>query len=369
MEKHFAYEKIYGDLLADISSDKLPAGTMLPSELELASRYQVSRITSRRALTMLADEGYIIRRPGVGSEVLCRKKQVRTIGLAMAGIDPMFGMDFIRGVLQEARNQGYLVICQIGYFLTGHEEQHVQELAAAGVQGIIIIPLYEAMHCSDTFIGLTKKVPMVFADREIVGLDVPLVCTDNMMATEKLCRRLYDQGHRKIAFISSSTNSTAVGQRYKGYRLFCEKMGINGGRPVAFTDVRSILPGMNRQNVRSRDVSELVRFLRENHSVTAIVAHTYQVGKLVCDAIRQLGYQVPQDYSVVCFDAPKRVEEEEWFSHIRQDEFTIGVRAVQCLVRRIEGDAVPHMTYVDSEYVEGKSCARVPDWAEETEHK
>ena len=369
MEKQFAYKKIYEDILTDISSGKLSVGTALPSECELARHYQVSRITSRRALTMLADKGYIIRRPGAGSEVVRRKKQTRTIGLAMANVDPMFGMDFIRGVLQEARNQGYLVICQIGYFLAGHEDQYVQELADAGVQGIVTVPLYEAIRYGDTFLKLAQKLPMVFADREIVGLEVPLVCTDNMMATDKLCRRLYDLGHRKIAFISSSTNSTAVGQRYKGYCLFCERMGINGGKPLHFADVRSILPGMNRQSVRSRDVSELVRFLRENYSVTAVVAHTYQVGKLVCEAIRQLGYQVPQDYSVVCFDAPKGAEEEEWFSHIRQDEFTIGVRAVQCLVRRIEGEPVSHITHVDSEYVEGKSCARVPGWAEEAERK
>lgn len=366
MAKQHAYEVIYEALLTDIRSGKLAVGTLLPSENEIAQHYGVSRITSRRALTMLADQGYISRQPGVGSQVLPRSQPVRIIGLAMANIDPMFGMDFIKGVLQEAGKQGYLVICQVGYFLTSHEERYVKELVNAGVQGIIMIPLYEAMHCSDDFIDLTKRVPMVFGDREIVGLNVPLVCTDNSVATEELCRRLYGLGHRNIAFISSSTNSTAVGQRYKGYRLFCEKMGLHA---TSFTDVRSILPGMSRQNVRSRDVAELVRFLRENYNITAVVAHTYQVGKMVCDAIRQLGYEVPRDYSVVCFDAPKRVEEQEWFSHIRQDEFHLGVRAVQCLVQRIEGKSVPQINYVDGEFVEGKSCSRAPEWFRDTETK
>lgn len=361
MEKQYAYEKIYREILADISSGKLLPGAVLPSECELAKKYQVSRITSRRALTMLADEGYIIRKKGVGSEVLPRKKQIRTIGLAMANIDPMFGMDFIRGVLQEARKHGYLVICQIGYFLSGHEEQHIQELADAEVCGIITIPLYEAVHCTNAFVDLARKIPMVFADREIVGLDVPLVCTDNLEATEKLCRSLYEQEHRKIAFISSNTKSTAVSQRFKAYCLFCEKMNVNNGRPVCFTDVKSVLPGMDRPDVQSRDVAELVRFLRENRGITAIVAHTYQVGRLVCEAIRVLGYQIPKDYSVVCFDAPKLTEGQEYLGHIRQDEYGIGTRAVQCLVRSIEGGYVEPVTYVDSEYVAGKSCGRAPE--------
>lgn len=366
MEKRHAYEVIYEALLTDIRSGQLAAGTMLPSENEIAEQYGVSRITSRRALTMLAEQGYISRRPGVGSEVLPLSQPVRTIGLAMANFDPMFGMDFIKGVLQEANRQGYLVISQIGYFLTSQEEQSVKGLVNAGVKGIIMIPLYEAMHCSDAFIDMTRKVPMVFYDREIIGLNVPLVCTDNAAATEDLCCRLYELGHRNIAFVSSSTNSTAVGQRCKGYRLFCEKMGLHA---VSFTDVRSMLPGMSRQSVRSRDVAELVRFLRENHSVTAVVAHTYQVGKMVCEAIRQLGYEVPRDYSVVCFDAPQRVEEQEWFSHIRQDEFNLGIRAVQCLVQRIEGESVPQFSYVSGEYIEGKSCARAPEWMHDHRRK
>lgn len=360
MGKQYAYETIYRDLLRDISAGKYPVGTLLPGEMELAEAYQVSRITSRRALMMLAERGYISRTPGKGSQVLERREQTKIIGLAMANIDPMFGMDFIKGVLQEARNRGFLVITQVGYFLSSHEERYIRDMANAGAKGIIMIPLYEAMHCSNAFLDLTKHLPMVFADREIVGLDVPLVCTDNLKAVDTLCMRLYEQGHRRIAFVSSNTRSTAVGQRYQGYRLFCERMGIT---PLAaFTNVRSILPGMNRQAVRTQDIAELTYFLRENPGVTAVVAHTYQVGKLVYEALLSLGRQVPRDCSVVCFDAPQRMDEPEWFSHIRQNEFAIGVRAVQCLSARMEGKQVPKINYVEGEYIAGKSCAAPLVW-------
>lgn len=360
MAKQPAYAVIYEALLADIRSGKLAAGTMLPPETEIAQIYGVSRITSRRALLMLAEQGYICRRPGIGSEVLPMPEKVRTIGLMMAHISPMFGVGFIQGVMEEARKQGYLVVCQMGYLVPQQEEQAARDLLRAGVQGIVMIPLYDATRCSGAFAELPHRVPMVFGDREIIGLDVPLVSTNNLAATQELCTQLYQLGHRNIAFVSSSTNSTAVGQRYKGYWEFCEKMGL---RPMTFTDVRSMLPGMSRQSVRVRDVAELVGFLRENHGITAVVAHTYLVGKLVCDAIRQLGYEVPRDYSVACFDAPSRVDEQEWFTHIRQDEFAMGVRAVQCLTQQIEGKRVPETWLVGGRFIEGKSCARVPDWS------
>lgn len=366
MPKQYAYEVIYQTLLADIRSGKLPVGSLLPSENDLALQYGVSRITSRRALTMLADQGYISRRPGIGSEVLPREKKAQTIGLALANFDPMFGMGFIKGVLHEAERQGYLVICRMGYMSTSQEEQSVKDLAEAGVKGIVMIPLYESMHCGDSFTQISRKLPMVFGDREIVGLNVPLVSTDNTAATQDLCQHLYAQGHRNIAFVSSSTHSTAVGQRFQGYRMFCEKKGV---RPISFTDVRSVLPGMSRQSVRNQDVAELVRFLREHRDITAVVAHTYQVGKLISEAIRTLGYSIPRDYSVVCFDAPQRVDEPEWFTHIQQDEFLLGVRAVQLLVQRIEGHPVPQITFVEGQYIKGRSCDRPVDWLKKAEHK
>jgi DNA-binding GntR family transcriptional regulator len=56
-------------LRSEIRSGRLVVGDLLPSEHELADEHGVSRETARRSLTMLADEGLITRRRGVGSIV------------------------------------------------------------------------------------------------------------------------------------------------------------------------------------------------------------------------------------------------------------------------------------------------------------
>jgi len=56
-------------LRSEIRSGRLVVGDLLPSEHELAGEHGVSRETARRSLTMLADEGLITRRRGVGSIV------------------------------------------------------------------------------------------------------------------------------------------------------------------------------------------------------------------------------------------------------------------------------------------------------------
>lgn len=48
---------------------KLPVGALLPSELELAAQFGVSRMTARHAVLMLVQEGLVERRRGAGSFV------------------------------------------------------------------------------------------------------------------------------------------------------------------------------------------------------------------------------------------------------------------------------------------------------------
>lgn len=357
MSGQYLYQKVYDDLLQDILSGKYPEGAYLPSELVLAERYGISRITSRRALQELENGGYILRTPGKGSWVAPQTSEKKLIGLSLSNFDTLFGMDFIRGAVNEAHKLGYLVILQLGYFLSSHEEARLREFVSAGVCGIIHVPLYEALQVSPTMAETVSTVPMVFADREIVGMDVPLVCTDNVAATEVLCRKLYEKGHRHIAFISSKTDSTAVGERYKGYLRFCETNAIPTERSKVFTGVRSVLPGMDRPDVVQKDISAIVDFLRANGEITAVIAHTYKVGLLVLEAIRKLGRRVPEDCSVVCFDAPHRVDETEFFAHMQQNEYLMGERAVDRLTELIEGGVVPSVTYINADYVEGQSCA------------
>ena len=52
-----------------IRTGQLAAGDRVPSEVDLAREHDVSRDTAQRALTVLAEEGLIVRRRGVGSVV------------------------------------------------------------------------------------------------------------------------------------------------------------------------------------------------------------------------------------------------------------------------------------------------------------
>lgn len=63
------YEVIYEELKNKIMSGSYNDGEKLPFERELCDQYVVDRITVRRALKMLVNDGLLTKRPGLGSYV------------------------------------------------------------------------------------------------------------------------------------------------------------------------------------------------------------------------------------------------------------------------------------------------------------
>lgn len=68
-----AYRKVYQDLKTAIEQKKYKVGDILPTEPELEKAFGFSRTTIRKAIDMLAREGYISVRQGSGTRVLGRK--------------------------------------------------------------------------------------------------------------------------------------------------------------------------------------------------------------------------------------------------------------------------------------------------------
>lgn len=67
------YHQIADGLKAEISRGGLARGEYLPSELVLAEIWQVSRPTARRALQELVDGGMLVRRRGIGTQVVASR--------------------------------------------------------------------------------------------------------------------------------------------------------------------------------------------------------------------------------------------------------------------------------------------------------
>jgi GntR family transcriptional regulator len=66
MPEHLSFRGIADDLTERIRSGQYPEGTQLPSTVELADMYSVSRSTIVRAVALLHDRGLIYGEQGRG---------------------------------------------------------------------------------------------------------------------------------------------------------------------------------------------------------------------------------------------------------------------------------------------------------------
>lgn len=64
------YEAAYRGILDRLKSGRYPIGGRIPTEGELSSQFGVSRVTIRRALDMLVQDGYVESKQGSGYRVL-----------------------------------------------------------------------------------------------------------------------------------------------------------------------------------------------------------------------------------------------------------------------------------------------------------
>ena len=87
------------DLREAIASGSMPVGTVLPTELELCSRYKVSRHTVRIAIADLADGGLVTRRKRRGT-VVQAAQPIKSYRQTVASVEDLmqYGADHVRTV-------------------------------------------------------------------------------------------------------------------------------------------------------------------------------------------------------------------------------------------------------------------------------
>lgn len=71
------YQQIRIDLQSMMQASKLEPGDLLPSEIDLAQAYQVSRQTVRQAISQLANDHLLERKPGYGTTVLAGRNRIK----------------------------------------------------------------------------------------------------------------------------------------------------------------------------------------------------------------------------------------------------------------------------------------------------
>ena len=121
-EEKCLYQTVYDTLQERIRCGQIRPGERLPAEKALAEEFGVSRITIQKAMGMLVQDGYIVRRPGRGSFASLDAGKAeqkagergadggemsRMIGLVMEEFSASFGIEMLKAIEEEAEKKGY----------------------------------------------------------------------------------------------------------------------------------------------------------------------------------------------------------------------------------------------------------------------
>lgn len=358
--KTFMYETIYNDLLKGIRDGTYPAGSRLPSEKELAGKYGVSRITSKKAMELLAEGGMVSRMPGRGSFVLeTAEKRIsvqhgvmqmpeiniqnseaclacKTIGVILDSFDSDYGANYLRSMERECSKRGINMLLKCTYGSIEAENQAIESCIEIGVQGLIIMCAQNETY-NTTIVKLAlDKFPVVLIDRKMQGLSIPCIATDNHRASRELTEMLIDRGHKQLVFVThASMGTSSIRDRYEGFvEGIMEKAGINGC--VLEIPGYNPTPGNSPSGKDSYDENKFKKLLLEHKECTGYLC----IEAKLCYLLRKTMKEIGVTGEIVSFDGTGDTEHEKVVAYVSQDERVMGIMAVDILEKIVSGESI-----------------------------
>lgn len=293
------YQLLAENLRAELQRWGSP-GMKLPTEQDIALRYQMSRQTVRHALRLLVEEGLIRSRQGSGYYIADpADSSPRQIAILISSQDEYIFPTVIRDAKAVFTQQGYAVTVFQTRNRVSREKEILEALLEQGVTGILAegvktaLPtpnegLYRALRRSGTqilfFHGVCPNLQ-----------DIPCMSDDNFSGGYQLARYLIGQGHRDVGGIFKSDDMQGL-QRYHGMAAALHDAGIPiRDDAVCWYDTwdrESMLQGQPPQEA----------LLQRLQGVTAVVCYNDEVANLLIRRLLAEGRQVPRDLAVVSFD-------------------------------------------------------------------
>lgn len=351
MKKDTLYEKIYNDILDGIQTKRYPVGSLLPSESELSRAYNVSRITSKKALEMLAARNLIVRKPGKGSYVSddntidqpqtdMAYKSIRNqklIGVVMDSFGDSYGYKILLGMEQECKKHGFCMVLKCSYGSKEEETKSIDKLLDIGVCGLIIMCVHDENYNSKVLKLSVENFPTVLIDRMLKGIPISYVGTDNYKAAKELTEQLFNSGHHNICYVAPmSVDTSTVEDRHRGFVDCHMEHRIVTNESMWITDLISTLPSHHNEDLSADDMEKIKIFIQKHPEVTAFFAVEYSIASIIYRALCQLGQE--KEKSIGCFDSPKNISDEIMhLTYVEQDEILIGKNSIRVLAETING--------------------------------
>lgn len=303
------------------------------------------RPSTRQAVQEAVDElGYKPSR--VARRLRADGGHTHIIGLVIPDIQNPFFADITRGVEDVARANDYALILS-----NSDEDLQLQRLAletlrTEAVDGVIVPPVQQD---DEHVVALVESgTPVVCVDRQLQGVRVDTITSDNFEGAYDAMQHLIQLGHRRIGFVGGISRISTTRERRRAYEAALTDHDIP-------QDPALLREGDSRLESGCQLTSELLAL---DDPPTAIFTGNNLITLGAFVALNEHGIQVPADIAVIGYDdVPWAAALNPPPTVVDQPGYEMGKRAAEMLFQRIaRPDQTPTTVTLQHRLIIRRSC-------------
>ena len=328
-------------LLEKIESGCYKTGERIPSEYQLARKFNIDKGTANRAVSQLVTRGYLKRTRGAGGTILIRKDFFSEKKFIYIGCFPnhhSFYSRMLNGLITGAHSAGYNMTV---FPIQNKENFKVLEERMENLKPDAIFvggEMYEInlpdvpVFCLDTLLPHGK------------GDKTYYINSDNFMAGKILVEEIWKRGHKKVLHFSSPSDIAVQRERYLGAKNKADELGIK------LKEINTATLPINNKAAFEKYIAKLIR----EYSVI-ICENDIQAADLIGQC-RRSGINVPQDISVCGYISGPEFHHFYRITSVEYNPGGLGEYALSLAMRVISGEQdLPRSELLPVSFFEGET--------------
>jgi DNA-binding LacI/PurR family transcriptional regulator len=340
-------------IVEQIEQGVFKPGEKIPTEAELVQMAGLARATIRQAIQNLVNMGYVNRKRKLGTFVLNRKienKNKTIIGLLVPDIRAGYAPELARGAEDEAsQNKQSLILCSTDDLYI-KAEFHADRLIENSVAGVIFVPTAASDEKNRLIVEKfrNKNIHVVLADRNILGVKIDHVTTDNFNGAYKITEHLIKKGHTNIAVTLSTLFSTER-DRLEGYKKAMSDYGLQINNDIIMT--------FDGRFAEEHYITLAKKLLKKKKKFSAIIAGHDRIAYLINSIAAENNLKVPDNLSLVGYDdLLPSCQHQVALTTMHQPIYEMGRESMKLINARIQGQKNgPRSIVLKSHLVERES--------------
>jgi GntR family transcriptional regulator of arabinose operon len=374
LKRPVKHKLIYDKLCNDIIKGIYKPGEKLPTENELADMFDTSRPTIGRAMRDLQQKGLITRRQGQGTFVKqSTKPSNRTLGLLIHWqIRPVqttnstiFGI-MVPELLKNASQYGYSLL--LNDIPVGNDSDYIERaqaickrLMASHVAGVFFTPLELTKNnfLNENIAEQLNRagIALVLLDRDLTDSyhrsQFDIVGINNEQSSLIITHHLIELGCKKIDFVCGTVQTTAINDRYYGYRQALEENQIQPEKQRLHQFDSRLLVSQSACPERKM----LLDLVKSGKTEAFVCVNDTTAADLIT-FFHSEGIKIPQDVRIAGFDdLPIDQNLPVSLTTIRQNPSALAYEAIRTMDDRINKPDTPARNImVKTELIVRESC-------------